>query len=66
MAKKEVLDKQLKDMEGVKETQSKITERLNQLERSGFTGGGSQQEAATGIVTILLYELEEGVKAMTN
>ena len=48
MAKKEVLDKQLKDMEGVKETQSKITERLNQLERSGFTGGGSQQEAATG------------------
>lgn len=53
MAKKEVLDKQLKDIEGIKETQSKTTERLNQLERSGFAGGGSQQEAATGIFTIL-------------
>ena len=53
LAKKEVVDKLERDVQAIKDRQSMMTERINQLERSGFAGGGtgSQQDAqaATGM-----------------
>ncbi|XP_063426758.1 TNF receptor-associated factor 3-like isoform X2 [Mytilus trossulus] len=40
-AKKEVVDKLERDVQSVKDRQISLSERVNQIERSGFTGGGT-------------------------
>ncbi|VDI28311.1 TNF receptor-associated factor 3 [Mytilus galloprovincialis] len=40
-AKKEVVDKLERDVQSVKDRQISLAERVNQIERSGFTGGGT-------------------------
>lgn len=54
LAKTDVVDKLGRDVHTVKEKQSTMNERLNQLERSGYAGGNTRnpqilQEAAAGI-----------------